>query len=93
MERARLPPVCCWTSGRRIIPLGVDSSKYDERGLLGLAFHPDFKKNGLFYTYATERAKGIADFSTMDLNNPSNGRRIPRTFCSNGARFETLKAN
>lgn len=24
---------------------------YDERGLLGLAFHPKFKKNGLFYVY------------------------------------------
>ncbi len=57
---------------RRIIPLGLGPSKYDERGLLGLVFHPDFKKNGLFYTYGTERAKGLADFSTMDLNNPSN---------------------
>lgn len=25
------------------------NSFYDERGLLGLAFHPDFKKNGRFY--------------------------------------------
>jgi glucose/arabinose dehydrogenase len=24
---------------------------YDERGLLGLAFHPDFKSNGKFYVY------------------------------------------
>ncbi len=26
-------------------------SGYDERGLLGLAFHPDFAENGLFYVY------------------------------------------
>jgi glucose/arabinose dehydrogenase len=26
---------------------------YDERGLLGLAFHPDFKNNGRFYVYYT----------------------------------------
>jgi len=26
---------------------------YDERGLLGLAFHPDFKNNGKFYLYYT----------------------------------------
>ncbi|MBI1743622.1 PQQ-dependent sugar dehydrogenase [Candidatus Acetothermia bacterium] len=30
--------------------LRIDSS-YDERGFLGLAFHPDFKKNGRFYVY------------------------------------------
>jgi len=26
---------------------------YDERGLLGLAFHPDFKTNGQFYVFYT----------------------------------------
>jgi glucose/arabinose dehydrogenase len=25
--------------------------RYDERGLLGLALHPEFKRNGLFYVY------------------------------------------
>jgi len=27
------------------------NSAYDERGLLGLAFHPDYKNNGKFYVY------------------------------------------
>lgn len=27
---------------------------YDERGLLGLAFHPNYHLNGLFYTYQSE---------------------------------------
>lgn len=52
----------------RLIPLGIKAFKlYDERGLLGLAFHPDFNDNGLFYTYASERfSKTIPpDFSTM----------------------------
>lgn len=31
--------------------LGVSGSGYDERGLLGLAFHPQFYYNGLFYLH------------------------------------------
>ena len=54
----------------RLINLGLGPIKYDERGLLGLAFHPDFEENGLFYTYASEPVKGTADFSTMQVNNP-----------------------
>ncbi|MEH7886079.1 glucose dehydrogenase [Bacillus sp. JJ1609] len=35
----------------RIIKLGVSGGGYDERGLLGLAFHPEFYNNGLFYLH------------------------------------------
>lgn len=35
----------------RIIKLGVSGGGYDERGLLGLAFHPQFYYNGLFYIH------------------------------------------
>ncbi|MGG0668163.1 PQQ-dependent sugar dehydrogenase [Sporosarcina koreensis] len=35
----------------RIIKLGGASGGYDERGLLGLAFHPNFYFNGLFYLH------------------------------------------
>ncbi|MFS0575403.1 PQQ-dependent sugar dehydrogenase [Sporosarcina sp. 179-K 3D1 HS] len=35
----------------RIIKLGVSGGGYDERGLLGLAFHPGFYYNGLFYLH------------------------------------------
>ncbi|MFT4415791.1 PQQ-dependent sugar dehydrogenase [Fredinandcohnia humi] len=35
----------------RILKLGVSGGGYDERGLLGLAFHPQFYFNGLFYLH------------------------------------------
>lgn len=38
---------------------------FDERGLLGLAFHPDFQNNGLFYTYQSEPVNGDSDFPIL----------------------------
>ena len=35
----------------QVIELGKKSGGYDERGLLGLAFHPNFHNNGLFYIH------------------------------------------
>ena len=51
----------------RLVTLGVfGPDTFDERGLLGLAFHPDYQNNGLLYTYTSEPFKGIsADFSTL----------------------------
>lgn len=37
---------------------------YDERGLLGLATHPNFAENPLIYTYTSEPVSGPADFTT-----------------------------
>ncbi|WEF34345.1 PQQ-dependent sugar dehydrogenase [Pseudoduganella chitinolytica] len=45
----------------RLVPLGAR----DERGLLGLAFHPDYARNGRLYTYTSEPAASPADFSTQ----------------------------
>ncbi len=36
-------------------------SDFDERGLLGLAFHPNFKRNGKFYVSYTAPIRGDAD--------------------------------
>lgn len=41
---------------------------YDERGLLGLAFSPDYQLTGLLYTYQTEPYSRRADFSTEPGN-------------------------
>ncbi len=49
----------------RLVKLGLFSINYDERGFLGIAFHPDFQRNGLLYTFTSEPVKGKADFSTQ----------------------------
>ncbi len=40
----------------------VTFGNYDERGLLGLAAHPDFAHHPLVYTYTSEPISGTADF-------------------------------
>jgi len=42
---------------------------YDERGLLGLAFHPDFKHNGKFYVYynAPPRTGGNMQWDNLSV--------------------------
>lgn len=47
-------------------------SGFDERGLLGLAFHPNFAKNGLLYTYSSHPNKGTADFELKDGSNANH---------------------
>jgi len=43
----------------RILKLGASGGGYDERGLLGLAFHPQFHYNGLFYLhYSVDGTQG-----------------------------------
>jgi glucose/arabinose dehydrogenase len=46
-----------------LVPLGAFGvGTFDERGLLGVAFHPDYMDNGLLYTYTSEPLSGAADF-------------------------------
>jgi glucose/arabinose dehydrogenase len=45
------------------------STGFDERGLLGLAFHPQFSSNGKLYTYTSEPSSGIADFPVPGSQN------------------------
>jgi plastocyanin len=39
---------------QNILKLGINNTPYDERGLIGLAFHPRFKYNGKFYIYYSQ---------------------------------------
>jgi glucose/arabinose dehydrogenase len=45
------------------VPAGSEPS-FDERGLLGVAFHPDFQNNGKFYTYTSEPTAGLPTLPT-----------------------------
>lgn len=43
----------------RIVQLGVLGPRtFDERGFLGVAFHPDYQTNGRLYTYTSEPTAG-----------------------------------
>ena len=49
----------------RLVPLGIAGpGSFDERGLLGLAFHPLHAVNGKLYTYTSEPAAGPPSFPT-----------------------------
>lgn len=49
----------------RLVTLGVlGPNTFDERGFLGVAFHPGFQQNGRFYTYTSEPNAGAPTFPT-----------------------------
>lgn len=43
----------------------IEFRNYDERGLLGIATHPNFTENPFVYTYTSEPSGGTADFTTV----------------------------
>ncbi len=55
----------------QVLTLGASSGGYDERGLLGLAFHPEFSNNGLFYLhYSVAGTQGPGALSQPYHPNP-----------------------
>lgn len=55
---------------QRVLKLGSNGG-YDERGLLGLAFHPNFYYNGLFYLhYSVANSQGPGALSESFMPNP-----------------------
>ncbi len=62
-----------------IVDLGIfGPDSFDERGLLGVAFHPDYSSNGLLYTYTSEPARAPADFSTIPEGGTANHQSVIR---------------
>lgn len=61
---------------QRIIELGSNGG-YDERGLLGLAFHPNFYYNGLFYLhYTLAGSQGSGALSGSFLPDPCDSSTL-----------------
>jgi glucose/arabinose dehydrogenase len=64
----------------RLVPLGVtpDPNSFDERGFLGVAFHPGYASNGKFYTWTSEPNAGPpSPFpTTMPLNTTADHQNV-----------------
>lgn len=77
-DRVRLP-----TPFLDISDKVLTSSFYgDERGLLGIAFHPNFKENGRFYVYYSTRSSRFVD---NDGNYISHVSRVSQFLALNGS--------
>jgi hypothetical protein len=62
---------------QRVLELGATNGGYDERGLLGLEFHPEFYNNGLFYLhYTVAGSQGPGALSGPFEPNPCDPRTL-----------------
>ncbi len=74
-----------------VLELGTESSGYDERGLLGLAFHPDFHYNGLFYLhYSLAGSQGPGALDEPFIPNPCDINTLNLTWEDRENRFDHM---
>ncbi|WP_419884137.1 PQQ-dependent sugar dehydrogenase [Peribacillus sp. B-H-3] len=74
----------------RIIKLGA-SGGYDERGLLGLAFHPQFYYNGLFYLhYSLTGTQGPGALSERFKPNPCDSGTLNLRWINRETRYDHI---
>ncbi|SFC09020.1 Glucose / Sorbosone dehydrogenase [Bacillus sp. OV322] len=74
----------------RIIKLGA-SGGYDERGLLGLAFHPQFYYNGLFYLhYSLAGTQGPGALSERFKPNPCDSGTLNLEWINRETRYDHI---
>lgn len=75
----------------RIIRLGGSNGGYDERGLLGLAFHPNFYYNGLFYLhYSLAGTQGPGALSEPFIPNPCNPETLNLKWIDRKNKFDHI---
>lgn len=75
----------------QIIKLGGSSGGYDERGLLGLAFHPQFYYNGLFYLhYSVAGTQGPGALSESFQPNPCDPRTLNKRWINRETQYDHI---
>jgi glucose/arabinose dehydrogenase len=71
------PPTVFLNVAARLVPLGIGGpNTFDERGLLGVAFHPNYAANGKLYTYTSEPDSAEPDFTTMPTGTNPNHQTV-----------------
>lgn len=75
----------------QILALGTSAGGYDERGLLGLAFHPEFYYNGLFYLhYSVAGTQGPGIRPAPAAPDPCNPATLNLTWINREAQYDHI---
>ncbi|WP_143521909.1 PQQ-dependent sugar dehydrogenase, partial [Pseudomonas sp. 2995-3] len=74
----------------RVIQLGSKGG-YDERGLVGLAFHPNFSNNGLFYLhYSMAGTQGLGALSDSFEPDPCDPQTLTLKWTNREKEFDHI---
>ncbi len=75
----------------RLLQIGGTGGGYDERGLLGLAFHPAFNHNGLFYIhYSVSGSQGPGALSGPFRPNPCDPGTLNLKWTNRETQFDHI---
>jgi hypothetical protein len=74
-----------------VLKLGATSGGYDERGLLGLAFHPQFYQNGRFYLhYSVAGTQGPGALSEHFKPNPCEPSSLNQKWINRETKYDHI---